>query len=189
MDLLSLDKDTFMAVQVAWGFVAVMSGFSLYKTGQLPMSTRLDTNLLDFLGELKERRRCCRECNLMVLWVLGTVDKKTGWILMESPILAVLYYVYRRGEYAANLGNVMVFAPFFVHYVHRGTWLCFSVKRLLKDVNRLVHGTAMIFPHRMRNKGKRMMVTTIIMSFCFYVVNGYFIGYYFGSLRAYDKGE
>lgn len=40
----------------------------------------------------------------------------------------------------------------------------------------------------MRNEGKQMMVATIILSFVFYVVNGYFIGYYFGHLEEYDKG-
>ena len=106
---------------------------------------------------------------------------------MESPILVVLYFVFKQGRYANNTGNLAVFAPFFIHYVHRGKRLFFRNNKRISESFYQSY-VAVIFPHRMRNEGKQMMVATIILSFVFYVVNGYFIGYYFGHLEEYDKG-
>lgn len=94
-----IDAHSFNAFLNYWIIIALISSLALYKTKQLPMSTRLSNNRLAFLG---------------------TVDKKLGWILMEIPILIIVLYYFLNGEYAGNYPNRVVFAPFVFHYFHRG---------------------------------------------------------------------
>lgn len=55
--------------------------------------------------------------------LVGTLDKKTGWIIMETPILIVVNVFYFSGPYAYNPSNVAVFSAFVFHYIHRGVRL------------------------------------------------------------------
>jgi hypothetical protein len=142
MDFLTrLDLQTFNRFLFAWGALGILSSLGIYLSRQLPLSSRL------------EDQKAAR---------LGSIDKKLGWIIMETPILIAVSIFYLTGRNPLNV-SVLIVGAFVIHYVHR----------------------ALIFPHRIRVQGKRMPVTTVMASMVFYTINGYLIGYYFGSLRSY----
>ena len=93
---------------------------------------------------------------------LGRIDKRLGWIIMEIPILIVVLYFFIMGKNPIN-ASVVIVAAFLIHYVNR----------------------ALIFPWRIKVKGKTMPVLSMIASLIFYVINGYLVGHYFGDLRVY----
>ena len=93
------------------------------------------------------------------------INNSYGWVLMEFPVMALLmYYVI---AYAGNQNAVTytLVAAFMVHYIHR----------------------SFIFPARIRTKGKKMPVMIVISGIIFNLVNGFFLGYYFGSFAKYDN--
>ena len=142
MELLtSLDPQTYRRLVYAWGALGVASALGIHLARQLPISSR------------NENRALAR---------FGTIDKKLGWLLMETPILIVVCFFYLTGRNPIDASAVIVGA-FVIHYVNR----------------------ALVFPHRIRVRGKRMPAITVVATMVFYTINGYLIGYYFGSLRAY----
>ncbi len=124
-----------------WIGLSLLSALLLYLTQQLPMSNRIEN----------EKMR-----------LFGSIDKKTGWVIMEIPILLVVCYFFFKGQNDINVSSVMV-AAFVMHYFNR----------------------AIIFPQRIKVKGKTMPVVSMVSSMIFYIINGYLIGHYFGSLREY----
>lgn len=93
---------------------------------------------------------------------LGSVDKKWAWIIMETPILLSVGYFYFSGSNPINASIVLIGA-FVLHYANR----------------------ALIYPHRIKTQGKRIPTSSILLTMSFYSINGYLIGYYFGSLKSY----
>lgn len=139
--LLSVGEETFRQWILVWGAMGCLSAVAIHFSGLMPMSGRADNSVLAFLG---------------------VIDKKRGWIIMETPVLiAVLaFYLYS----ARSFGVATVFVAVFVfHYTNR----------------------ALIFPHRIHTEGKTMAVSMMLSSMLFYIVNGYFVGYYFGALADY----
>ena len=96
------------------------------------------------------------------LAAFGMIDKRLGWIIMEAPVLMVISFFYLRGDNPLNVSAIFV-AAFLIHYANR----------------------ALIYPFRIRVTGKKMPVCIMLASMSFYVINGYLLGYYFGSLRSY----
>ncbi|MDR3418653.1 MAG: 3-oxo-5-alpha-steroid 4-dehydrogenase [Nevskia sp.] len=92
----------------------------------------------------------------------GVIDKRLGWVLMEVPVLATVIWCYWASAKSINYSIIMV-AAFVFHYINR----------------------ALIYPWRVKVRGKKMPIGTMLSSMLFYIVNGYLIGYYFGALRAY----
>lgn len=102
------------------------------------------------------------------LMILGSVDKRTGWIILETPVLITVVYFYLAGlqHSGGSINFSLIFvAAFFIHYFHR----------------------ALIYPYRIKVKGKRMSVLIMLCAMSFYIVNGYIIGYYFGAFKTYDS--
>jgi steroid 5-alpha reductase family enzyme len=97
------------------------------------------------------------------LSILGDINKKAGWIIMEIPVLIVVVAFFLMGANPLNVSAVMV-AAFCLHYANR----------------------ALIYPYRIKVDGKTMPVMMMLFSMIFYTVNGYIIGHYFGSLRTYS---
>jgi protein-S-isoprenylcysteine O-methyltransferase Ste14 len=95
--------------------------------------------------------------------LFGSIDKKTGWVIMEIPILLVVCYFFFQGQHALNVSAIMV-GVFVMHYFNR----------------------AIIFPQRIKVKGKTMPIMSMVSSMIFYIINGYLIGHYFGHLREYS---
>lgn len=142
MDFLtSLDLGTYTVIVYVWGALGILSPLGMRFSKRLPISSRYPED------QITGR---------------GAVDKKLGWIIMETPILIVVSYFYWVGENPLNVSAVIVGA-FVCHYIHR----------------------ALIYPHRINVKGKTMSIRIVITTMGFYMVNGYLIGHYFGSLRTY----
>jgi 3-oxo-5-alpha-steroid 4-dehydrogenase 1 len=139
--LTSLDLPTYTTFIYMWGALGLLSPLAIHLTRMLPMSSRL------------ENQPIAR---------LGSIDKKLGWIIMETPILIAVAYFYLNGSNPLNASAAVVFV-FFFHYVHR----------------------ALIFPHRIKVAGKTLPIATVVASMTFYTINGYLVGHYFGSLREY----
>lgn len=137
-----IDPLTFHRIVYIWGALGILSAIAIHVSRQLPLSSRNEDQRLN---------------------ALGTIDKKLGWIIMETPILIAVAWFYLRGANPLNASVVMVGA-FVFHYVHR----------------------ALIFPHRIKVQGKRMPLITVVASMLFYTINGYLIGHYFGSLKEYS---
>jgi 3-oxo-5-alpha-steroid 4-dehydrogenase 1 len=139
--LLNLDLQTYTRFILVWGALGILSPLGIYFSKQLPISSRYGAQSLDRFG---------------------TVDKKLGWIIMETPILIAVSTFYLLGDNPINASAVIVGA-FVFHYIHR----------------------ALIFPHRIRVRGKKMSLAIVFATMAFYTVNGYLVGHYFGSLRQY----
>ena len=144
--LTQIDRDSFDVLMLLWVGLCVVSASAMLFGGMMPISNR-------------EQRAG--------LMLLGSIDKKTGWIILETPVLVTVVYFYLAGVEASgqpfNWSGIFVVA-FFVHYFHR----------------------ALIYPYRLKVKGKRMPVMIMLFAMLFYIVNGYMIGYYFGAFHAYD---
>jgi protein-S-isoprenylcysteine O-methyltransferase Ste14 len=140
--LLTLDLESFNTFLWYWGALGIASAFAIHFLKIMPMSGRGDTSILHFLGN---------------------IDKKTGWIIMEVPILIVVISFYLLGSSGFN-ASVFVIAVFIIHYIHR----------------------ALIFPYRIKAEGKTMPVSMMFSSMAFYTINGYLIGYYHGALASYE---
>lgn len=82
-----------------------------------------------------------------------TVDNKIGWILMESPALFLfLFYFFAFKDYTNSV--VLVFVIFWLlHYVNR----------------------TLIFPFRIKTKGKRMPLVIVLAAVFFNSINTFFI--------------
>jgi 3-oxo-5-alpha-steroid 4-dehydrogenase 1 len=139
--LTHINHDTFIFYMYLWGAVAIVSPFALHLIGELPISNRSEHNRLSFFG---------------------TIDKKLGWMIMETPILITVLYFFLSGSNTFNVSALIVGA-FVCHYINR----------------------ALIYPQRIKTQGKTMPVSIMLSSMIFYIVNGYVIGYYFGSLKSY----
>jgi 3-oxo-5-alpha-steroid 4-dehydrogenase 1 len=140
--LRNLDAETFTAFLIVWGAIGVLAPIGMSLSQQLPISSRVRATRLE---------------------ALGTIDKKLGWIIMETPILIVVAYFYLAGPEPLNVSAIFI-ALFMLHYTHR----------------------ALIFPHRIKVAGKRMPVIVVLATMSFYIVNGYLVGHYFGALRSYE---
>ena len=88
------------------------------------------------------------------------VNNKLGWVIMESPALLFFAYFFLSGTNHHTFIPWIFFACWMIHYLNR----------------------TVIFPMRLRTRGKKMPLTIIFMAFFFNLVNGYFNGYYLGSL-------
>lgn len=140
--LLTLDLETYNQFIIVWGLLGLISALSLYYLKLMPISSRVESSEMSILGD---------------------IDKRTGWIIMEVPILISVIYFYWASNGIFNASIVFV-GIFIFHYFHR----------------------ALIFPYRIKVKGKTMPVMSMFLSMIFYIVNGYLIGYYFGALKTYS---
>ena len=142
-----LDLDSYNTFLIYWFGACVLNAFYLYKSKELPLSNRIESQGMG---------------------ALGSIDKKTGWVLMEIPILLVVWYFFSQSQTGLNVSSFLsvsgIMVGFFMmHYFNR----------------------AVIYPQRIKVAGKNMPVYTMLTSMVFYTVNGYLIGHYFGQLRDY----
>ena len=137
----TLDLHTYTQWMYIWGAIGLASTLIIHFGKLLPISNKVDSGSLSFLG---------------------MINKRTGWIVMEIPVLASVIYFFLMGDNPLNVSAVFVLA-FVIHYTNR----------------------ALIYPFRIKVDGKKMPVSMVLSSMSFYIINGYLIGYYFGSLREY----
>ena len=88
------------------------------------------------------------------------INNRIGWIIMESPALLVFSGLFLFGS--AN--------HTFVTWVFFGLWVFHYLNRTL------------VFPFRLRTAGKKMPLVIVCLALCFNFANGFFNGYYLGSL-------
>jgi 3-oxo-5-alpha-steroid 4-dehydrogenase 1 len=86
------------------------------------------------------------------------IDNRLGWIIMESPALLVFAGFYLFGKLPHNLVTWTFFALYTFHYLNR----------------------TLIFPFRLRTKGKKMPLAIVFMAIFFNFINGFINGYYLG---------
>lgn len=88
------------------------------------------------------------------------IDNRAGWILMEMPALLVFagFYLFGSGMHPT------------VTWIFFGLWVLHYINRTL------------IFPFRLRTKGKKMPLAIVFMAIGFNFVNGFINGYFLGSL-------
>jgi len=88
------------------------------------------------------------------------ISNRWGWIIMESPALLVLSGFFLFGSLKHNLVTWILFGLYALHYVNR----------------------TMVFPFRLRTKGKKMPLAIVFMAIFFNLINGFINGYYLGTL-------
>ena len=95
--LTTLSLDNYLTFIYCWGAFGIISASSLFITGQMPISGRVNDSLLE---------------------KLGTIDKKKGWIIMEVPILITVLFFFLSANQPLNVSAIMV-AFFVMHYSNR----------------------------------------------------------------------
>ncbi len=92
------------------------------------------------------------------------IDNKLGWFLMEFFVLVVLYFFLLKGGFQFNLVSGIIIGLFSFHYLNR----------------------SIIFPLRIKTKGKKMPLLIMISAMGFNMMNGFLLGYYFSNFAHYD---
>ena len=139
--LLNLSLENYTQFVYAWASLGIVAGIAIYFFKLMPISGKIDNHT----GAL-----------------LGSVDKRLAWIIMETPILFSVCFFYLAGKNPINASAIIV-VFFILHYSNR----------------------ALVYPYRIKTKGKRIPTSSILMTMTFYSINGYLIGYYLGSLKSY----
>jgi hypothetical protein len=88
------------------------------------------------------------------------INNRAAWIIMEAPVLIIFAILFLAGPANKSIPVWIFFSLFVIHYVHR----------------------VIIFPLRIRTKGKKMPVSVMLMAICFNFMNGFLNGYWFGYL-------
>jgi steroid 5-alpha-reductase/3-oxo-5-alpha-steroid 4-dehydrogenase 1 len=95
-----------------------------------------------------------------------SLPNRLGWILMESPTLAVFLPVYFSGENAEGTVPLVLLFLWLSHYVHR----------------------TLIYPFRLNRNGKRVPLLVAFLGFLFNTVNAYLIARFLSHLGDYQLG-
>ncbi len=93
------------------------------------------------------------------------IDNRVGWIIMELPALLVFsgFYLFGSGDHPTV--TWIFFLLWVFHYINR----------------------TLIFPFRLRTKGKKMPLAIVFMAIGFNFMNGFINGYYLGTLATEAK--
>ncbi|MEM7106555.1 MAG: DUF1295 domain-containing protein [Bacteroidota bacterium] len=91
------------------------------------------------------------------------ISNRMGWLIMELPALLTTIILTLAGN--ADKTNVIfaILGLWVLHYGHR----------------------TLIFPFMLKTKGKRMPMSIMFSAIFFNLVNGFFLGYYFGNFADY----
>lgn len=91
------------------------------------------------------------------------INNKLGWFIMEFFLLVILFYFIFTGENEQSIVNMIIIGLITLHYVDR----------------------SLIFPFRIKTKGKKMPLVIMLMALGFNLSNGYLFGYYLGNYKVY----
>ncbi len=92
------------------------------------------------------------------------ISNRLAWIIMEIVVFGVIYYHAFSGVNKQSLVNIIILSLFTLHYLHR----------------------SLIYPFRIKTKGKKMPVIIMLMGVTFNLISGFTIGYYLGNFRVYE---
>ncbi len=90
-----------------------------------------------------------------------TIPDRTGWFLMEIPGPVIYLLLVMTGNAPQTITVWIIIGLYLFHYANR----------------------AVIYPLRIRTRGKEMPLAVALMAILFNFVNGGFLGYYLGSLQ------
>jgi 3-oxo-5-alpha-steroid 4-dehydrogenase 1 len=93
-------------------------------------------------------------------WGLS-ISNRWGWFLMEIPSLSIFLFFLLHGDGAKNMVVWIIAGLFLLHYANR----------------------SLIYPFRIRTKGKKMPLVIVAMAVFFNIINGSILGYFLGSLQ------
>jgi hypothetical protein len=96
-----------------------------------------------------------------------TIPDRIGWFVMEVPALIIFLFFILTGTAEKNLAVWIVSSLYVMHYLNR----------------------AVIYPWRIRVRGKEMPLVVALMAVLFNFVNAGFLGYYTGTLQTHYSGE
>ncbi len=88
------------------------------------------------------------------------IHSSWGWFIMEIPVIIVFSWFFFTGTAEKSVAVYIMYATFMLHYIHR----------------------VFIFPLRRRSNGKQMPLSIVGLAVLFNVCNGFFSGYWFGTL-------
>lgn len=92
-----------------------------------------------------------------------TLDNRLGWFLMEFPVI-VVFLIALFWDHRSISPQVALFSGCFLfHYINR----------------------SIVFPLRLRTRGKRMPWVIVLSAIGFNIVNGFSLGYFFGHFAVY----
>lgn len=92
------------------------------------------------------------------------INNRLGWIIMELPALIIFPFMTILGPSPKNWFTWLLVSLWLLHYVNR----------------------TLIFPFRLKTKGKKMPLTIVFSAIGFNTVNGILNGYYMGYLYRAD---
>lgn len=91
------------------------------------------------------------------------IPTRVSWILMEMPAVAVFIWIFMQGQHASQMVPLVLLGVWQIHYVHR----------------------TLIFPFRMRTKGKRTPITIPLLAIVFNLLNAYVNARWISHFGAY----
>ena len=95
-----------------------------------------------------------------------TIDNKWGWFWMELPALVVMPVTVLISPVEKNEIIVLILSLWILHYFYR----------------------SILFPIKLKTKGKKMPFLIVISAFIFNLFNGFFVGYEIGNMSQLDFG-
>jgi 3-oxo-5-alpha-steroid 4-dehydrogenase 1 len=93
------------------------------------------------------------------------VSNKWGWVIMELPVLFVLWFMILQSDAVVDMPSWIMVALFSIHYVNR----------------------IFIFPFRLRTQGKTMPLLITLSAVFFNCINGFSFGYFFTHFAGYKN--
>ncbi len=91
-----------------------------------------------------------------------TLSNRWAWFLMEIPVLFIFSWFFFTGTATKSLPVYLFYGLFMLHYIRR----------------------VFIFPFQLKDNGKRMPWAIVFMALFFNFANGFFNGYWFGTLAS-----
>ena len=95
-------------------------------------------------------------------WCIS-IDNKLGWIIMELPALVVCPAIYFYFKIDFDI-SIMFICLWIIHYFNR----------------------TIIFPFRIKTKGKKMPLAIVLSAFFFNIVNGLINGYFLSNINSHS---
>ena len=93
------------------------------------------------------------------------ISNKWGWVIMELPVLIVLYAMIFPGIILFSFPYLIMIGLFSLHYINR----------------------VFVFTFRLHTKGKKMPVAIMLSAIFFNIMNGFSFGYYFVHFANYTN--
>ncbi len=92
------------------------------------------------------------------------VSNRWGWLIMEFPVLAVLWYFLYPVLHTMSAVSLAMTGLFSFHYINR----------------------VFIYPFRIHTKGKKIPLVIVASAIFFNLVNGFSFGYFYSAFAEYD---